>query len=62
MMQETIGGYRKSELELIVRQRRAQLTAKITELRGRMRKMAAELDEAEKELAGLDQAEILLED
>ena len=61
-MQQTIGGYRKSELELIVRQRRAQLTAKITGLRGRMRTMAAELDEAEKELAGLDQAEILLED
>jgi len=33
-MQRTIGGYRKSELEPIVRQRRAQLTAKVTDLRG----------------------------
>ena len=61
-MQQTIGGYRKSELELIVRQRRLELTAKVTELRGKIRSMAAELDEAEKELASLDQAEILLED
>lgn len=59
-MQKTIGGYRKSEL--IVRQRRLELTAKVTELHRKMRTMAAELDEAEKELAGLDQAEILLED
>lgn len=61
-MQQTIGGYRKSELELIVRQRRLELTTKVTELRGQLRKITAELEVAEKELADLDQAEILLED